>query len=534
MVSIVFCLLLALMPFMNAQTVHAWSPADPPVSYGTFGTSVDNYGQIAVHPNGNIFVTGGGALGGDVEQLDANGNHIRYFGPSGSTGVAIDLDGNILVVDWDSQVGSAPGVYKFDVNGNSINISSTDLGGTAYIQFAYSIAVDSQGNVYVSDWQGNGDADPVYKFDRNGYYVATITGSGSSFDQITSITVDSSNNLYVLDGNNNRLQIFNSSGTFVRQITGNGGAWNFPEGFTVDDSGNIYVSDSGNERIQIFNSSGVFQQELDATDFGVGSFDYISGLAITDEGKLFVADSSRVLTAQFDRVVEEPSVTSFPGNRTDDSTPSITGTATDSYSTVTNVEFSVDSGAFAACSADDGSFNESSEAYTCTVATALEPGSHTAQIRITDGNTNIGSGNTIASYTFCFGGSNCESPATASAPTGYFVPECTDAKPSNVPNLFRLDVSGTSATLYFAPLPTSSEYVIDYAIPQSTAQYSHTVGAIQSTGINAITINDLAERTPYEFRVMAKNGCRPGEWSNPLTVQTRLGTDTSTRIVLPD
>jgi|GEM_PF-5276163 len=510
-----FTLLLAFV--FPIQTAYAWSLTDAPVSSGTFGTSVDNYGQIAIDSNGRVYVTGGGAAGGDIELLDANGNHVRYFGPSSSTGVAIDQDGNILVVDWDSEVGSAPGVYKFGPDGTSIDISSTDLGGTGYLQFAYSAAVDSQGNVYISDWQGNGDADPVYKFDANGDYVATIVGNGGSFDQITSIAVDGSDNLYVLDGNNARLQKFDSGGNFVSQITGNGGAWSFPEGFTVDDAGNVFVADSGNNRIQIFNSSGVFQQELDAADFGVGSFSYIAGLAMTDEGKLFVGDSSRILTAQFDRAADAPSITTLPGNRTDDSTPSVSGTATDSYSAITNVEFSVDNGSYSSCIADDGSFNETSEAYTCTVASPLTPGSHTVQIRTTDSNTNTGTGNTIASYTFCFGGSNCDVPSQTQSRTVYKVPECTDAVPAT-PNLFQVDVQGTSVTLYFAPIPGSSTYTVDYLVDGTEVRYGTMTGPQQTEGVISYSINDLAEGTPYIFRVMAKNGCRPGDWSDGVRI----------------
>lgn len=96
-----------------------------------------------------------------------------------------------------------------------------------------------------------------------------------------------------------------------------------------------------------------------------------------------------------------------------DTTPKITGTATDSAG-VSSVEFQVDStsGSWTACSADDGGFGETSETFTCTTST-LSSGAHTIYVRATDsGNNTTTSGNystdtftidsTIPNYDFVF------------------------------------------------------------------------------------------------------------------------------------
>lgn len=519
-------LLFALVFLFYSAKVSAWEISDPPVSYGTFGTNVDNYGQLAVHPNGNVFVSG--AFGsGSIEQLDEDGNSIRFFGPLQASGVAVDLDGNILVPDWNSQVGVDPGVYKFDVDGNPIDISGTDLGGTAYFQFAYSVAVDSQGNVYVSDWQGNGDADPIYKFDVNGDYVATIVGNGTSFDQISSVAVDGDDNLYVLDANNNRVQKFDSDGNFVLEITGNGGDWSFPEGFTVDSDGNIYVSDSGNERIQIFNAAGVFQQELDADDFGLVSFSYISGLYITEEGKLFVADSDKILTAQFDRSPAEIVPPSIPGDTTDDTTPILTGTVTDD-SVITLVEISIDGGDYEACNADDGAFDEITEEYTCTVTTPLTEGEHTVEIRATDDLGHINEGETIASYTFTVGASapdddeedddnSSSSRNSSSRSSSAFV--CRDEAPNSAPDLFQIDVNNDSAKLFFTPISNTDKYFISFSTNQSAEEHGEEV-SLAKEGVQSHSVYFLTPNKSYFFKVRGQKGCMPGQWSNVMEVKT--------------
>src|SRR3989338_3871373 len=45
-------------------------------------------------------------------------------------------------------------------------------------------------------------------------------------------------------------------------------------------------------------------------------------------------------------------------------------------------------GSWRSCTADDGTFDEAEEAFTCTVSTALSDGAHTMNVRATDSNSN--------------------------------------------------------------------------------------------------------------------------------------------------
>ena len=87
-------------------------------------------------------------------------------------------------------------------------------------------------------------------------HVMDIDGG---FDRPTEVAVSKSGKIYVLDGANNRVKIFNRKGKMLFSFGKSGkGAGEFynPVGLEIDNRENIYVADTGNQRIQIFNPGG--------------------------------------------------------------------------------------------------------------------------------------------------------------------------------------------------------------------------------------------------------------------------------------
>ena len=69
------------------------------------------------------------------------------------------------------------------------------------------------------------------------------------------MAVDSAGNVYVIDGDNSRIQKFDSSGNFITkwgEFGSGDGQLNRPNGIAVGSSGDIYVIDSVNNRVQKF------------------------------------------------------------------------------------------------------------------------------------------------------------------------------------------------------------------------------------------------------------------------------------------
>ena len=84
-------------------------------------------------------------------------------------------------------------------------------------------------------------------------------------NQPSDIAVSQDGRIYVVDGVNNRIRIFDQNGelasSFGREGSGEG-EFHFPLGIDIDRSGKIYIADSGNHRIQIFNLQGNFIAQM--------------------------------------------------------------------------------------------------------------------------------------------------------------------------------------------------------------------------------------------------------------------------------
>ena len=86
-----------------------------------------------------------------------------------------------------------------------------------------------------------------------------------AFLQPTDVAVGKDNAIYVVDGVNNRIKVFNEKGDFKFSFGGKGtaqGTFDTPVGITVDSNGQVYVADTGNRRIQIFTSDGNMKNQI--------------------------------------------------------------------------------------------------------------------------------------------------------------------------------------------------------------------------------------------------------------------------------
>jgi len=220
---------------------------------------------------------------------------ITKWGTSGTAdgqfstpnGIAVDTAGNVYVAE-----GNGNRVQKFDNNGTFLlkfGIPGDVPGGFVSPS---GVAVDSAGNIYVTD----AFTDRVSKFNSAGTFQLTWGGSGSGngkFLGASGVAVDSANNIYVSDTNNHRVQKFTAAGVFISAWGSSGsgnGQFNGPQGLAIDSSDNVYVADTGNNRIQKFTSAGAYTTQWGTVGSGNGQFTSPGGVGADLLGNIFVAD----------------------------------------------------------------------------------------------------------------------------------------------------------------------------------------------------------------------------------------------------
>jgi len=97
-------------------------------------------------------------------------------------------------------------------------------------------------------------------------HVRLLYRISSDFKEPSDVAVSKSGRIYVVDGVNNRIKLFEQGGDRIGEFgaAGSGdGQFSYPLGIDVDDAENIYVADAGNHRVQIFGPDTVFSAKID-------------------------------------------------------------------------------------------------------------------------------------------------------------------------------------------------------------------------------------------------------------------------------
>jgi sugar lactone lactonase YvrE len=165
------------------------------------------------------------------------------------------------------------------------------------------VAVDVNGNVFVTD----GDNQRVQKFTPTGGLIGAFGSSGTGngqFGDPLGFTSTPAGDLYVGDFTAHTVQRFTNDGTFVLKwgTTGTApGELGSVGDLALAADGGIWVGDSGNNRIQKFDQNGVFTGVvIGGPGTAPGQFDRPRGLAVDPDGNLYVAEGGNSRIQKFD------------------------------------------------------------------------------------------------------------------------------------------------------------------------------------------------------------------------------------------
>lgn len=191
------------------------------------GVTMGPAAAVAFDRRGHLLVLTRGARA--FFEFDASGAYVRSFGDGLFTrahGLRIDGDGNIWATDVGAHV-----VMKFSPAGELLMTIGTrgqagewnEAAGARFLNQPNDVAIASNGDIFVA--QGHtpgpkGDA-RVLKFDRTGRLLAQWGGKGrepGQFEVAHGIAFDPKGLLWVMDRENQRIQVFDTDGRFVRQV----------------------------------------------------------------------------------------------------------------------------------------------------------------------------------------------------------------------------------------------------------------------------------------------------------------------------
>ena len=260
-------------------------------------------------------------VGGAVGSSNGTGAAARFNAPQG---IAVDSSGNIYVAEPGEAANAhtirkitPAGVVTTLAGTYGATGSSDGIGAAARFNNPQGLGIDNGGNIlYVADRSNHTIRKIIIATAEVSTFAGTAgvsgstdgTGAAARFNAPSGVAVDSSGNLYVTDSTNQTLRKITPAAEVTTlaglagspgSADGTGAAARFadPSDVAVDSAGDLYVTDFGNATIRKVTALGVVTT-LSGTDFTYAYADGIpfsgpTGIAVDSGGNLYVVDYYR-------------------------------------------------------------------------------------------------------------------------------------------------------------------------------------------------------------------------------------------------
>jgi hypothetical protein len=303
--------------------------------------SIADANSVAIDSNNNVYITGitsgsldGNTSAGDFDaflaKYDPTGTKVwtRQLGSDGldyAYSVAIDSNNNVYItgitqssLDGNTSAGGNDAfLVKYDSSGTKV---WTRQLGTTGTDFSYSVAIDSNNNVYITGYTGgslDGNTSAglndtfLVKYDSSGTKIWTRQLGTGLIDIAYSVAIDSNNNVYItgytqsrLDGYTNAglydafLTKYDSSGTKVWTRLLGTSADDYARGVAIDSNNNVYITGYTDGNLDGNTSAGnndAFLAKYDSSGtkvrtrlLGQTTSDYGRGVAIDSNNNVYI------------------------------------------------------------------------------------------------------------------------------------------------------------------------------------------------------------------------------------------------------
>jgi glucose/arabinose dehydrogenase len=284
-----------------------------------WGIARASNGDLYIADRGNHVirkVTAGGttttfAGSGTAGFADGNGNSAQFDTPYG---IDIDNDGNLYVADRENHRirKITPSGVVSTLAGSGAADYIDDIGIAAAFNTPLDLAVDTNGNVFVSDESNH----VIRKITPDGT-VTTFAGTGvpgdvdgtaieARFNQPDGIAVGQDGSVYIGDAFNHKIRKISPTGDVTTlagsgtpgDMDGTGAAaqFNTPTGLFTDGDGNVYVAGNFTHKIRKVTSNGTVTTFAGSTlgdldgDVSEATFSRPSDLVIDNNGTFYITE----------------------------------------------------------------------------------------------------------------------------------------------------------------------------------------------------------------------------------------------------
>jgi len=242
----------------------------------------------------------------DVVPDDSDGSLRRLVTGESRSGEGLNKPYGVAVRNGRVYVGDtvARHVVLFDLNAKKHKrIGADEPGG---LRMPFGIDLDAAGNLYVLD----GSVKLIQVYDGDGKFLRTL-GKDIKWSRPVGLAIDPARKrLYVVDvggvdSEEHKVRVLDlETGKLLFDIgkRGNGpGELNLPRDAAVGADGLLYVVDGGNFRVQVYDADGKFLKTFGGVGVRLGQFSRPKEIAADLEGRLYVVDTGFGNFQIFDR-----------------------------------------------------------------------------------------------------------------------------------------------------------------------------------------------------------------------------------------
>jgi DNA-binding beta-propeller fold protein YncE len=278
----------------GAPPAAAAGPTNQP---GISGLAIDAQDRIYVFNRGPkpvmVFDTAGNLIMAGADQ-EINGKKIN---PDWEHSGTVDWDGNVWVIERDAHriVKLGPKLDTFLLQLGTTNERGNDA---THLNLPSGIGVLRNGNIIVTDGYGN---NRVIMYAKDGTFIKQVgKGAGGPTDKGKApgewdlphkLAVDAQENLYIIDREGHRVQVFDRNLTYLREIVHQWNPWDIGISRKGTD-GFAFIADHLLERVhKIQLKDGTIVATWGRQGRGPGEFDWVHGIVVDSKGAVYAADT---------------------------------------------------------------------------------------------------------------------------------------------------------------------------------------------------------------------------------------------------